>query len=67
MNTEQPDIIARVSQAGVYLRSMADVIAECYQVLTDDARWERPMAPEHASLAAERLVLAAMEMAAWDQ
>ena len=46
---------------------MADVIAECYQVLTDGERWDRPMSPEHAQVAATTLVLTAMEMAAWEQ
>ncbi len=62
----EPDIVARVSQAGTYLRSMSDVIAERYQVLTDDVRWDRPMSPEHAAHAAEVLVITAMEMASWD-
>ena len=61
------DITARVSQAGAYLRGMSDVIAECYQVLTDGERWENPMSADHAAISATQLVISAMEMASWGE
>ena len=62
----EPDIVARVDQAGAYLEQMSGVIAQCYQVLTDGVRWDRPMTGEQAQLAATTLVVTAMEMAAYE-
>ncbi len=62
----EPDLVAKVDQAGAYLEQMGGVIAQVYQVLTDGERWSRPMPDDLAAHAAEHLVITAMEMAAWD-
>ncbi len=61
------DMVARLDQAGAYLEQMSAVIAQCYQVLTDGDRWERPMPDDLAADAAKVLVITAMEMAAFDE